>query len=106
MNTRLLCGQRAAIHKRLMPTAILSLLPPALGRITSNFDREHTPVMVLAVMCAFVCVYVVIDVLRADACTPRLGGVADAASLAAAADAHARAAEPAASPWASRAHLL
>jgi hypothetical protein len=45
---------RPRVHKRLMLMAMISLFPPALGRIVIYFTRENAELIVLLLMCASV----------------------------------------------------
>jgi hypothetical protein len=45
---------RPQVHKRLMLMAMVSLFPPALGRIVIYFTRQNAQLMVLLLMCASV----------------------------------------------------
>ncbi len=52
------------IHGRLMLLAMVSLLPPAFGRLVANFTHEHVQIIVLALMYASVLSCVLGDALR------------------------------------------
>ncbi len=60
----LLLRRRTDVHKRLMLLALVSALPPALGRIAERAGSEHSEVIILAVMMTAVLACVVVDSLR------------------------------------------
>jgi hypothetical protein len=60
----LLMRRRPDVHKRLMLLAVVSALPPALGRIAARAGSEHGELIVLSVMLATVGGCVVLDTLR------------------------------------------
>ena len=55
---------RPQVHKRLMLMAMISLLPPALGRLVARFTRVDVYPIVLALMCMMVGICVLIDTIR------------------------------------------
>lgn len=55
---------RPQVHKRLMLMAMISLLPPAFGRLVALFTRADVYLMVLGLMCVTVGICVLIDTLR------------------------------------------
>ncbi|HEY2445176.1 MAG TPA: hypothetical protein VGI20_05495 [Rhizomicrobium sp.] len=63
---------RPDIHKRLMLLATLSLLPPALGRITGIFVRGEAPLVVLLSMLTLVIGAAAIDTFRHRRLSPAL----------------------------------
>jgi hypothetical protein len=54
---------RPQLHKRLMLMALVSLLPPALGRFVAYFTRIGVFEVVLGLMCAIVLSCIVIDTI-------------------------------------------
>jgi small neutral amino acid transporter SnatA (MarC family) len=58
--------RRSQVHKRLMLIALVSLLPPAFGRLVAYFIRVNVTVfeIVLGLMCTTVAVCVMIDTIR------------------------------------------
>jgi hypothetical protein len=52
------------IHGRLILLAMVSLLPPAFGRLVANFTHEHVQIIVLALMYSSVLSCVLGDALR------------------------------------------
>jgi hypothetical protein len=56
--------RRPDIHGRLMLLAMVSLLPPAFGRLVANFTHEHIELTVLGLMYASVLSCVLGDALR------------------------------------------
>lgn len=68
--------RRSEWHKRLMLMAMISLLPPAFGRLVINFTREHAELIVLGLMCASVLACLAVDFRRHRALHPAfvLGG--------------------------------
>jgi hypothetical protein len=62
--TALRLRSRPQSHKRLMLMAIISLLPPAIGRFVAYFAHDNEQVIVLLLMCASVVLCVSIDTLR------------------------------------------
>ena len=63
---------RPQMHKRLMFMAVVSLLPPALGRFVAYFTRVDVPVIVLGLMCATAGSCVLIDTVRRRRLHPAL----------------------------------
>jgi len=55
---------RPEIHKRLMLVAMISLLPPAFGRLVAYFSHHHVEVGVLVLMCATVLACILVDAMR------------------------------------------
>ena len=55
---------RPQFHKRLMLMALVSLLPPAFGRVVAYFTRVGVFEIVLGLMCATVLLCIVIDTIR------------------------------------------
>ena len=53
--------------------AMISLLPPAFGRVVAYLTRQHVWVTVLMLMCATVLFCVFIDALRNRRVSPALG---------------------------------
>jgi len=68
--------RRSEWHKRLMLLAMISLLPPAFGRLVINFTREHAELSVVGLMCASVIACLAVDFRRHRALHPAfvLGG--------------------------------
>ena len=62
--TALRLRSRPPIHKRLMLMALVSLLPPAFGRLVAYFTRVGVHEIVLVLMCATVGVCIMIDAIR------------------------------------------
>jgi hypothetical protein len=62
--TALRARSRPPIHKRLMLMALVSLLPPAFGRLVAYFTRIGVHEIVLALMFAAVLACIVIDTIR------------------------------------------
>jgi len=60
----LLLRRRTAVHKRLMLLALVSALPPALGRIAERAGSEHGEVIILAVMTTTVLACLLVDSFR------------------------------------------
>jgi hypothetical protein len=56
--------QRREIHKRLMLIAMISLLPPAYGRLIANLTHDNVELLVLAMMYASALSCLLIDVWR------------------------------------------
>jgi len=56
--------QRRAIHKRLMLIAMISLLPPAYGRLIANVTHENVELLVLGMMYASALSGLLVDVWR------------------------------------------
>src|SRR5262249_45560805 len=50
--TALIQRRRPETHGRLMLAAMVSLLPPAYGRLVAYFTLEHVEIIVLGLMCA------------------------------------------------------
>src|ERR1700721_4687766 len=63
---------RPQVHKRLMLMALVSLLPPALGRFVAYFTRINVFEIVLGLMCTTVAVCVIIDTIRHRRLPPAL----------------------------------
>ncbi len=57
----LIARRRPQIHRRLMLVAMISLLPPALGRLVAYFTHQHVEVLVLGLMSAITLTVVLID---------------------------------------------
>lgn len=62
--TALRARSRPPIHKRLMLMALVSLLPPAFGRLVAYFTRVGVHEIVLVLMCATVGLCIMIDAIR------------------------------------------
>lgn len=60
----LLYRQRRAIHKRLMLIAMISLLPPAYGRLIANFTHDNVELLVLGMMYASALSCLLVDAWR------------------------------------------
>ena len=60
----LLLRYRSDAHKRLMLLAVISALPPALGRIAERAGSTHAELIILSVMLTAVAVCVVVDTAR------------------------------------------
>ena len=60
----LLLRRRTDVHKRLMLLAVISALPPALGRIAERSGSAHSELIILSVMIAAVMTCVVWDTVR------------------------------------------
>lgn len=56
--------RRPETHRRLMLLAMVSLLPPAFGRLVAYVTHDHVFEIVLVLMCATVLSVVVVDRLR------------------------------------------
>lgn len=69
----LLLRRRTDVHKRLMLLALVSALPPALGRIAERAGSEHIEVIILVVMIMAVLACVVVDSLRHHRLHPAMG---------------------------------
>jgi len=63
---------RPQVHKRLMLMALVSLLPPALGRFVAYFTRVGVFEVVLGLMCAAVLSCIVFDAVRYRCLHPTL----------------------------------
>ena len=66
----LLLRRRGDVHKRLMLFAVVSLLPPAFGRITLYFNPRGSEIAVLWLMFAVIVACVVTDSLRQHSLHP------------------------------------
>jgi len=62
--------QRPAIHGRLMTMAMLALLPPAFGRLTSYLRHDHIEIVVVGLMTATVFIFLAVDALRSHRVQP------------------------------------
>ncbi len=56
--------QRSEIHKRLMLIAMISLLPPAYGRLIANLTHDNVELLVLGMMCATTLTCPLVDAWR------------------------------------------
>jgi hypothetical protein len=63
---------QSQVHKRLMLMALVSLLPPAFGRLTAYFTRVGVSEIVLGLMCATVLSCIVFDAVRGRRLHPSL----------------------------------
>ena len=64
VTTALLHRRDPETHRRLMLVAMISLLPPAFGRLIAYFTLEHVQIIVFGMMCATVLVYIGLDTLQ------------------------------------------
>jgi hypothetical protein len=62
--TALLYRRQREIHKRLMLIAMISLLPPALGRLVANFTHQNVELIVLGLMYSSISACLLFDGLR------------------------------------------
>jgi hypothetical protein len=62
--TALIQRRHTEIHKRLMLFAVLSLLPPALGRLVAYFTHRNIELIVLGLMYSSVLTCVLVDAIR------------------------------------------
>ena len=62
--TALFNRRRPEIHRRLMLLAMISLLPPALGRLVAYFTQHHVEVIVLGLLVASVLGCLLMDTSR------------------------------------------
>ena len=69
----LLLKSRPQAHKRLMLMAMISLLPPAFGRLVAYFTHGYVQLIVLLLMCASVVLCLFIDTLDNRRLHPALG---------------------------------
>jgi hypothetical protein len=62
--TAVRCRGRPAVHRRLMTMAMVSLLPPAFGRLVAYATHQHIEVTVLVLMSLTVLVFIAVDSTR------------------------------------------
>lgn len=55
---------RPAIHRRLMTMAVVSLMPPAFGRLVAYLRHDHIEIVVVGLMTVTVLAFVTVDVLK------------------------------------------